>query len=164
MLEPDVSQFVVPLKPEFLYFAEVRVGGVNDCVESFESVNSGAFLEESKARKETAVEIHGQQVSSIFVPLCSVVEDSAMAFRSAGRISATITRKEGLRTEKAIRKVLVYENLFFKLNYISILVQSFPLGDSHIFDGESASNALKVDRLLEASYRAWNDVCKGVGA
>jgi len=81
-----------------------------------------------------------------------VMEDSAMALSGACRSAVTITRKEGLWTKKAIQKVLVNENLLFKLNYISILVQSFPLGDSHILDDESTSNALKVDRLLEASH------------
>lgn len=102
-------------------------------------------------------------MSSIFVPLSSVVEDPEVVFQLADRLAGFVLLEKGLGADEETRKLVTEEKLNSEWDNISLEIQSFKICSSSIMYVNASSNSIKIDGLGEAPDGGRITVTKAVG-
>ena len=150
--ERGVTQLDVPLEPELLKTGEIAVVGVKDSGKCLESGDGLSLRKEDQPRKEAGIVFHGKDLGAMAMPFCAIVEDTEVVPCST---LLALVPKEGLGAEKPIGKVWMDEDLFGERENVAVVVQSFPIGQSHVLDGEASCNATQDDWRGELADAGW---------
>jgi hypothetical protein len=78
MGEGKMAKLEVPSEPGLLNLSKVAIVGAQDRGEGCESGNGLSLGEQDETGQETGVIFHGEELCTIMVPFCPIVEHSKM--------------------------------------------------------------------------------------
>ena len=165
MVECQVSQLAMPSHPDAAKRRKILVGFMQDRVHGFQSGFSFPFVEENHPREEAAIVVHGEQLLTVLVPLCSVsINSEVVIFLEVTSMEQGLLLEVRLGAEQSARQVWMPHGTGVELNNVAEGVDGFPMNPALPFNGEVSSHPSKSERGFQTLKSPGKEVIFARGA